>query len=322
MEIAGKKHFALLVALAGCGPQFGSSPSPVANNDVPSLAHRSAAGYRYEGATWMRPESSSGDLLYVSDLRAATVSIYTYPGDSSVGTLTDLSSPQGECIDKSGNVYVTETGAEQIVEYAHGGTSPIATLSDPYYQPVACAIDPATGDLAVTNILYHRDGIGGNVVIYRHAKGTPKYFSSANIYSYYFVGYDSKGDLFVDGLSGQAPYGTFEYAELARHHSKMKAIKLSGGSIAFPGNVQWDGEHIAIGDQDNAVIYQTTGRKIVGSTPLTGSSDVVGYFIDGGTVIAPDAGNASVEFYDYPAGGNPTGTITGFEEPDGAVVSP
>jgi hypothetical protein len=81
------------------------------------------------------------------------------------------------------------------------------------------------------------------------------------------------------------------------------------------------GSHIAIGDQGNAVIYQTRGAKIVGSTLLKSSSDVVGYFIDGGTVIYPDAGNESVEFYNYPAGGAPTGSITGFDEPLAAVVS-
>ena len=42
-------------------------------------------------------------------------------------------------------------GASQMVEYAHGGTSSIATLGDPSEYPEGCAVDPATGNLAVAN---------------------------------------------------------------------------------------------------------------------------------------------------------------------------
>jgi hypothetical protein len=78
---------------------------------------------------------------------------------------------------------------------------------------------------------------------------------------------------------------------------------------------------MTIGDQDGAVIYQTSGSKITGSTPLTGSSDVVQYFIAGANVIAPDAGNADVEYFKYPVGGSPTKTITGLTTPIGAALS-
>jgi hypothetical protein len=82
---------------------------------------------------------------------------------------------------------------------------------------------------------------------------------------------------------------------------------------------------LAIGDQSAAVIYQfaisgSTGTK-VSSTPLTGSKDVVQFWIEGKKVIGPDAGLAHVAFYKYPAGGSPIKTITGLGEPVGATVS-
>ena len=69
--------------------------------------------------------------------------------------LSDSNSPYGECVDKAGDVFVADfggnTGTPAILEYAHGGTKPIATLSDPGYYPESCSIDPTTGNLAVTN---------------------------------------------------------------------------------------------------------------------------------------------------------------------------
>jgi hypothetical protein len=66
-------------------------------------------------------------------------------------------------------------------------------------------------------------------------------------------------------------------------------------------------------------IYQTTGAggKIVHETPLdSGGGDIVEFWIQGSTVIGPNALEprskydiGSVGFYKYPAGGEPTKTL-------------
>jgi hypothetical protein len=38
-----------------------------------------------------------------------------------VGTLTGFTNPQGDCVDKSNNVWIVDTEASQLIEYAHGG---------------------------------------------------------------------------------------------------------------------------------------------------------------------------------------------------------
>ena len=115
------------------------------------------------------------------------------------------SGPDGECSDKVGNVFITIQG-EKIVEYAHGGTKPIATLNDPGYYPNACSVDPTTGDLAVANVsgpTKHR----GSLAVYKHARGAPKFFVDPDyeFQTYYFCGYDPMGNVFVDG--GDPSYG-------------------------------------------------------------------------------------------------------------------
>ena len=48
---------------------------------------------------------------------------------------------------------------------------------------------------------------------------------------------------------------------------------------------------------------------------------MVGKPVSKGVYICPDAGTADTEFFKYTAGGSPTHTITGFEEPIGSVVA-
>ena len=57
-------------------------------------------------------------------------------------------------------------------------------------------------------------------------------------------------------------------------------------------------------------ISGSSGTK-VGPTPLTGSKDVVQFWVQGKRLIGPDAGLADVGLYNYPAGGSPTKTIVG-----------
>lgn len=127
--------------MTGCGsaPPSTTFTQPSANAVVRPAHARS----------WMLPEAKSETLLYVFNVY--TITVYSYPKGKLVGTLSDFEKPYGECVDKSGNVYITDSSFARIYEYAHGGTKPIHTLKDPEYQPYGCAVDPTTGDLAVAN---------------------------------------------------------------------------------------------------------------------------------------------------------------------------
>jgi hypothetical protein len=106
-------------------------------------------------------------------------------------------------------------------------------------------------------------------------------------------------------------------------------------SIQFPGNIIWDGKYVVVGDQEyeysasgfyESAIFQTTGAsgKVVNVIPLTGTGDVVGFSIDGKTLIGPDNQWENVEdvfFWNYPAGGKPTKTPEGFDAPYGTTIS-
>jgi hypothetical protein len=271
------------------------------------------------GKSWMKP--NSGALLYVSDSGTYDVYVYSYPAGVRVGKLTGFTEPQGLCVDKTGNVWVSNTGASNMLEYAHGGKSPINTLSDPGQDPVGCTVD-AAGNLDVTNILTTTDG-PGSLSIYTSASGSPtNYAAPFPIERMYFIG-SHKTTLYIDGID---PNGVFQFTKFATGTHKFHPITVSGATIHFPGAVQFADMSLALSDQigsaGNSVTYQITGKGVVtGTTQLASSSDAVQAWIQGTTEIAPNDGGPNVNFYAYPAGGSPTKTISGFSLPIGATVS-
>jgi hypothetical protein len=278
------------------------------------------------GRSWMLPEAKSQSLLYIGDPGSGGILVYTYlPALKFVGVLATPSHPGGECVDKAQNVFVTDlaAGSHVIYEYAHGGTSPIAILGDPGGTPSSCAIDPTTGDLAATSV---RSGTThGKVAIYKGAKGTPKLFADFKFYDILFCGYDDKGNLYVDGSNAPSGNG-FLMDELPRGGNALSEITLNQ-TIFFPGGVEWDGKHVAVGDERTATIYQFAineynGKK-VGTTRLRGLSGIYQFFIFQGLIVDPSyvASTGSVGIYRYPVGGKAIRTISGVSSPYGAVVS-
>lgn len=306
----------LILGITGCG---GAQLSA-----APALQQQPArqAAQRDRGRSWMLPEAKSRNLLYVSNVFDVTV--YTYPAGKLVGTLSNFDKPYGECVDAKGNVYITDSSFGRIFEYPHGGTKPIATLADKQYQPYGCAIDPTTGNLAVANYETTWD-YPGNLAIYRKARGFPESYVVEGLYYYYYCGYDPTGNLYVDGLNNGG--FNFSFARLPKNSHTLQPVLLPQ-TITFPGGVQWDGKYVAVGDQGGEAIYQfsfTKGQpKLQGHTPLSGAGLVGQFGIDAATVAAPNQANSTsnVLLYNYPAGGNPTLTITdGVSFPFSAVVS-
>jgi DNA-binding beta-propeller fold protein YncE len=265
--------------------------------------------------------AAHGALLYVSDTDSGDVYVFSYPKGKLVQTLSGFTDPAGECVDASSDVFIANTGGSDVVEYAHGGTAPVATLPDSGYFPVGCAIDPVTGNLAVTNFP-SGSSTQGNVVIYKHAKGKPKAaFADPTIAQMLLCAFDGAGNLFVDGLTASSASA---FALLPRGAKKLQPMTLNQ-SIASAGGVAWDGTYLAIGDQSTNTIYQfkVKGSRgtMAGSTQLGDATTVFQFWLDGAKVIGPDAGAGNVKVWNYPAGGSPTKTIGGVYVPLGAAVS-
>ncbi|MFY9738732.1 MAG: hypothetical protein WAK11_06720 [Candidatus Cybelea sp.] len=305
-------------ALSGASSMANASGYVAPSRVTPSVALRHAQGDT-ASRSWMKPAAKKSDLLYLDD-QTGDVYVYSYPKGELMGTLTGLPEPQGECVDKKGDVFFTTFASEEIIEYAHGGTSPINTLSNPGQLMEGCSVDKQTGDLAAIDFEPSGGGGGGSVAIFAKASGSPTVVSDSNLYLGYQVGYDDKDNIFVDGVDNSR---NFEFAELPKGSSSFTEIALSGVSIAIAGGVQWDGKYVTVGDAKSGDIYQTNGAggKVEGTTTLSDSDGVFQYFIDGKNVIGSNAYSANAGIWKYPKGGSPTMTISGISDPFGAAIS-
>jgi hypothetical protein len=296
---------ATLIALAACGGAEQLQISPPPNSQ-----------------SWMARDAKTNDLLYVTDEGNYNVYVYAYPSGTPMGTINSAyGSPTGLCVDKKGNVFITEYNGQEVLEYAHGGTNPIASLYDPG-QPIGCSIDPKTGNLAVANEMDVTGGYG-NVTIFAKAKGNGQVLQDLpSLELPYWCSYDDHGNLFIDGEYIQSGFH-FSFAELPAGSSNFTEISVPDGAGTPPGGVQWDGKYVTLGSasSQNGLIFQFkingSSASLAGTTMLDGFNRMPTYFVvrqtskrikQGKRVIATSGGN--IGFFKYPAGGSALTTIT------------
>jgi hypothetical protein len=298
--------FAAAVVFVGCGGPQAPFGAP---GTMPQGPARSAPAARER--SWMAPTAEGEDLLYVSDPKTKDVYVYSYPQARLVGTLTGFGEPRSECADAAGDVFIGDVAADDVVEYEHGGTKPVAELSTPG-RPEGCSVDPVHGTLAVSG------GVNGIVVATfryssHHRWRAQHSYTDSSLRAASFCGYDDRGNLFIDGLNRA---GQFLFAELPRGGTSFSTIALNA-KIKRPGEIEWDGSDVAVGDAgatppviDRFSISGSSGAK-VGSTTLGGAKGVAQFWIASAHVIGPDFEKDDVGFWSYPAGGSPTKTIAG-----------
>lgn len=211
------------VLVSACAGNGGFAPAPSPRQGELPARHGA-------GTSWTADRLGPQNLLYVSNGNGL-VNIYRYWQRNLVGVLTEFTTPAGMCVDKAQNVYVTDYGTQTIVEYAHGGTKPIKTLDDSPYRPNGCAVDPATGDLAVANYVkgkhshFHNPG---NIAIYKSGTGTPAFYGQG-LGRFTSVAYDDHGDsLATDEIDYNyySPFVHFEFQYLPRKSKKLLSITL------------------------------------------------------------------------------------------------
>jgi hypothetical protein len=274
-------------------------------------------------------------LLYVADSGTDTMDVFLYPKGTPEFTITGFYQVAGMCADTKGDVWLADYAENEMLEYAHGGRSPIAYLPDPNEYPSACSVDPTTGNLAVVSTFVDSPH-GSSIAIYHHAQGSPTLYVDPGAFSLQSCGYDKRGDLFMDGASNSS---SFVLAELLRGAKTIGNISLTG-TVGAPGTVQWYGKYLAVGDNDylghpTAAIDQIqvsgSAGKIVSTTVLTGSAFTQQFTIAkthgrrGKTIVAATNNNGSssgVLFWKYPQGGAAIRTITGLVNPTGLAISP
>jgi hypothetical protein len=183
------------------------------------------------------------------------------------------------------------------------------------YFPFGCAVDPASGDVAVANYSAQPSG-PGSLSVFRAGAFFPTTYTDPDFNAYFFCSYDDHGDIFVDGADTNS-YHT-EFAELPNGSGSFKAIALDK-TIGFPGGVQWDGTYMAVQDTESRVLFRfkITGSRGKSAGAVRFKSDrstlLHQFWIAGHAIVTP-YGTFSrlvrdVGSWPYPAGGSLTKSI-------------
>lgn len=258
-------------------------------------------------------QSQSGDLLYVVNIGDSTVGVYEYPAGIKTGSLSGFSHPRAACTDAAGNVFIANTGAHDVVEYAHGGSQPQRTLTDGNYDPAYCAADPLTGNLAVANDQSGKQRTGGSIAVYRRARGMPQYFTG--LHAYLSCAFDDHGDLFAVGEYDSNYY----LQELPRGAAAFTTIHVHALAVRYVG---WDGKDVIdeVPETHWSAIYRLkiskTQAHLAGVTTVSRKGTA---FFDRPRVIV--TGQTGAAFFNYPPGSGPTRKVFDVQDPIASVVS-
>jgi hypothetical protein len=295
--------------------------------------------------SWISPDiQRAHKLLFVSDA-IGVVWIYKMPSLEIKGILTGFQAINGVCSDGKGSVWVAMSGFEQMWKLAHDGTI-VSILQDTIGTPIGCAVDPTTGNLAVSNVRNNNPPpIGGSLLVYPRAAGVPtEYWCLSCLESYGFVGYDTSGNLFVDGKNASNGFALAELPAGSNATDQLKALNIEGGTLYGTGMVEWDAavHYLVIGDQlcDNKHATCVYRAKIVGSTAkITGRTilldskgnpicDMIQGTLDGNTIVGSDNDNgfcghpSGTDLWPFPAGGPATHYNDIYDsQPVGAAIS-
>lgn len=297
--------------LAGCG---GPQPPIGASGAMPQS--RAIATHAKRGTSWMLPDATNENLLYVSLQDLGEVRVFSFPDGHVVGSLDGFNRLGGLCSDASGDVWIGDV--DKVFEYPHGGSSPIVTLDNPRHALYisGCSVDSITGDLAIANDDYGSNP--GNVGVYKKAQGAPHYY---DVFQPQQCAYDGSSDLYCDADARSS----FGFGTYRKPFGKNKFIKVSfDRTIEKPGGLQWDGQYLAVGDLTSRVAYrfQVHGRKgrSRGSVTLTGAKWLIEFSIHDSMIAGANELGKSVMIWRYPKGGMPLVAIKRVH-PVGVTVS-
>lgn len=276
----------------------------------------------FTAKSWILRNSKNGSLLYVTD-GSSDVAIYSYPKGKLVGTLTGFGLAKGVCTDSHQDVFITDSALHQIVEYAHGGSTPIATITeDAGNNPLACSVDPQTNNLAVANEL------PGDVAVFQNAQGQPTTYTYGQA-DFWGCVYDGNSNLYVSGYSNNFI--------LELPHGSDSLTKISVAKLAHGGSLAWDGQYLALNDLPRRhaatniarINVQGSVGSIVDTVALHTSkkgqlSSYAQYWIEGGTIVGAvgiNRGGVGIGYWHYPNGGRAFKVIKTEASIIGAAVS-
>jgi sugar lactone lactonase YvrE len=325
--------FVALLLAAGCSAGSGFSGAPVQGARSPSLQMPTAeistvpAALQHEirpalhplarGAGWLSPAAKScKNKLYVSSYRLGYVAIYCRKGQNQapIGEITNgIETPEGANTDSKGNLYVSNTNASTVTEYARGSLAPSFTYSSGLTYPAGVAVD-SKQNVYVTSLS------PASVEVFPQGVNSPTLTITSITYPI-DVAIDPSGNAYVTTYTAN-----FSNGEIIKYSPGSSQGTNLGIVTDGPGGIALDeaGDIVTADQRLPGVLVFPPGTTSPSQTfaQNTLDPDPVRFARREHQVYVGDSIGNAVYVYDYPSG-TLVDTITdGIDGPNGLALDP
>jgi hypothetical protein len=282
-----------------------TATTPSSSNQVTQGAERRSPG------GWVSPAESNSQLLYASNKEGSVIDIYSVPGYSKVGEISNgIEEPEGIATDKNGNLYVANTDGDSVTIYKPETTSPYRTLIQSH----------GPDDVAVATNGYVLAGdLAGGVDVYTPGETSPSArLTNPGISIVRGVGVDANNNVYAAGTNPSLEGVVIEYTDMSGggRNLGLQDLELPLG--------------VLIDKNDNVVVSDVGAGEILiypqGETSPSSEISVSGphrsaFDQNENLIYVPQGSGGDVDVLDYPSG---TG-VTSFSIGDfasGTALSP
>jgi len=272
---------------------------------------------------WISPQAKGAKVLFVANLGGDAVDIYKQKGQNQqpMGTITTgINFPAGMTVDKSGNLYVANEGANNVTVYPPGQTSPSIT----YTTDLSTATDIAVANDGTVYISNFNGLANGWVSVYPQGNTSKEYrlsdFSGGAPLS---VALDSSQNLYVMyDLNGSGSSAVNEYAPGATTGTNLNLTFHYGAGI----QVDKSGDILVVQQIEPSEILEFPPGQTQPSQEITlpSSGQPFNFALSKSdkVLFAGDATHNLEQSLKYPSGTFRYTMASGFQNPSGTAVSP
>jgi hypothetical protein len=229
--------------LAGCSGGSQGTGSTIPGSGVTQNSARPLSDLGVAPARHHHKYAGLRDL-YVTDHANNDVVILANGTYKNVGSISSgINGPDGDILDKKGNLYVANYSGGNITEYAPGGTSPSFTYNASMTSPANVNVDGAGN-------VYEADSGGG--LVNEYAQGSNVVLHSCTLGSPVGVAVDASGDVFVD-----TPTNIYEYIGglIKRGHPYRCQPTTLGVTLGYAGGMVLDSNNdLVVCDQNASAV--------------------------------------------------------------------
>jgi sugar lactone lactonase YvrE len=256
--------------------------------------------------------------LFVSSYWLGYVSVYCAEkgrhNQAPIGQIAaGIDGPEGEATDANGNLYVANTGAGTVTEYAPDSTTVSFTYSADLSYPAGVAVD-AEQNVYVTNLG------SGSVTVFPQGTHAPSLSISGIPYPI-DVALDANGNVYVTSFTSNFSNGEIlEYAPRSTQGTDLGIVTETPGGIMLDKSAA-----IVTADQRlPGVLVFPRGKITPSQTFAQNMNDPVPVRFNHSErlVFVGDSIENDVEVYSYPAGSLIDTITDGIDGPEGLALDP